>query len=42
MEEVNVKFKNTKKLPVDWKTIEVREYFTCDSAYHEGLKLQRK
>ena len=42
MEVVNVKFKNTKKLPVDWKTIEVREYFTCDAAYHEGLKLQRK
>ena len=42
MEEVNVRFKNTKKLPVDWITIEVREYFTCDAAYHEGLKLQRK
>ena len=42
MEEVNVKFKNSRSLENDWTTINVRDYFNCDSAYHEGLKLQRK
>ena len=30
-----------KKLPEDWKSVYVCEYFKCDDPYHEGLKLKR-